>query len=942
MPRSHKRQAPRARRTTDDGLVFDVTQLTQQQDAHSTGSAPRRNLPEQRPPGPATHQRGARPQRWAVGVSKLTLSFSNELLEAEWSRLVNNALVPLHPWSTFLAQVEPRQRALWLRSLLSSVLYQALRHAADLVEIGGRISHVTIAARLALSVAELTLYALARVELVAPRQLWIATNATVYGMVELALVASHLAPRIKPSAWLFVTYGVAWFVVPKMSALQFFPACIGSFIIVAWWLSLSLLTTRRGCGVLSSLFGVTSPQMLLPLRLQVGTSWCDITAGLALTVPVIVLFNVVAYSSEKSVKERFVLRSALSHEHNHDVRLALLSADAFSGRQLLEKVKERLRRIRDSPVELSNGRNGAATAAVHVIEEEGDGEGSETSSGSSSSTSFPRNRAAARRRAGFAAPRLQKPHGHNFVAKKATAQRAMTPQQHAVPPFFAQASSSKRERNAALALVPCALLAALGWFPSAQRVTSQLVMDSLGGVDAAWAALTHVAGLTLFMLVLTRRLRFVFLTPLVCLSLLWLTAQLWEVGSPFQAQRQHAASVPTFRAVGVSEVSEFTLQPNANNSSADRGAVIGGGVDPTNEFCDRHCGGLGSRRGDRLFYWEQTAACGVCFVDSVMLGASGKSNYSLASALRLVGSIVLGCSFLYALGLFAKCVRLFARLVAFARRTLFLYPHLAKDLVGPNSGYGASCSPGDSETLKKLVSSDRLPRLPGGAAAVADAALRRAEDENDARGSGEDAPFEIDAQASTSVRKKKAAVKAACARCGQSRGDPGDLCGACARSDSNVRRRSMPSKVDQDDEPAPSSDDTDVDNSSVGAHSLPTLAIGASARVCSFCSRDATNGHKPRVSTHAVPVCSDWARWYLWRAEVAERAQRLKSELGATSDKLGSLEAVERPCCDFASLALDRADLARENRSLRERLVLLESILAERPSSNGANCSPGL
>ena len=60
------------------------------------------------------------------------------------------------------------------------------------------------------------------------------------------------------------------------------------------------------------------------------TSAADLTAGLALVLPVVFLFNVVAYSSEKSVKERFVLRSALAHEHQHDVRLSLLTDDVSS------------------------------------------------------------------------------------------------------------------------------------------------------------------------------------------------------------------------------------------------------------------------------------------------------------------------------------------------------------------------------------------------------------------------------------------------------------------------------------------------------------------------------------------------------------------------------------------------------------------------------------
>jgi len=705
-------------------------------------------------------------------VSKVTLSFSNESLEAEWSRLV-----------------EPRQRALWLRSLLSSVLFQALRHASDLVELGGRITRVTIAARLALSVAELTLYALARVELVAPRQAWIATNATVYGMVELAVTASHLSPRIKPSAWLFVTYGVAWFVVPKMSALQFFPACCGSLFIVVWWLSMALATTRTGRAVLASAAGGADPQAPLPPQLQVATSWCDVTAGLALSVPVIVLFNVVAYSSEKSVKERFVLRSALSHEHNHDVRLALLSEGDF-----LEKVRATiLSRKRDTIL----SRKPARAAD----------DGSDTSCSSASGA---------------------KP-----------------------PPFFSQAAPHQSfERRAALALVPCALLAALGWFPSAQRLISEWVMRALGGVDAAWAALTHVAGLTLFMLVLTRRLRFGLITPLVCLSLLWLTAQLWE--TRWVAAWRRPANSPPLAA-----------------------------------FCDERCGGTGAPRGDRLFYWERSARCAACFADGAKDAASPR--YSLASALRLVGSLVLASAFLCALGLFAKCVRLFARLVAFARRTLFLYPHLAKDLVGPGA------SPGDSETLKKLVSTDRLPRLPGGAAAVAGAALRPSP-RDAVRDAAADAAADADA-------------------------DDDD-----ARTTAVGPSRPSRRRADERDEPT--TDDTDHSP----ARRLPTLAIGTTDRVCSFCSRDATS--RARRATHSVPVCSDWARWYLWRAEAAQNAMRLKSEIGAVAaDGKPLLDAVEKPCCDFASLALDRADLARENRQLRDRLAALETALRASPSS---------
>ena len=175
-------------------------------------------------------------------------------------------------------------------------------------------------------------------------------------------VLRSLSPRVKPGDWLQICYGLAWFVVPKMSALQFFPACVGSLGIVAWWTFLSCVTTLPSSGDFLADVADVAARLAMPWResrrraaraaacagvhcarealraLERGgdagsaarTSWADLTAGMALVIPVVFLFNVVAYSSEKSVKERFVLRSALAHEHNHDVRLSLLSEDVSS------------------------------------------------------------------------------------------------------------------------------------------------------------------------------------------------------------------------------------------------------------------------------------------------------------------------------------------------------------------------------------------------------------------------------------------------------------------------------------------------------------------------------------------------------------------------------------------------------------------------------------
>ncbi|KAH8095542.1 hypothetical protein JL720_2849 [Aureococcus anophagefferens] len=414
-------------------------------------------------------------------------------------------------------------------------LNRALRHAADLAEFGGSTTS-TIVCRLCLACFQLTIYCLAYFDLVAPSQWAIALNAFSYGVVELLLLVRALSPRVKPGDWLQICYGLAWFVVPKMSALQFFPACVGSLGIVAWWTFLSCVTTLPSSGDFLADVANVAARLAMPWResrrraaraaacagvhcarealraLERGgdagssAGVGDLTAGMALVIPVVFLFNVVAYSSEKSVKERFVLRSALAHEHNHDVRLSLLSEDVSSM---------------------------VARISAVVTRSTNDDE---------------------------------RTYAHS-------------------------------QERLLLASLPCFLLALLGWFPSAQRLFGDLVRRR-----RRVGALTHVAGLTLFLLVLTRRVTFLILTPLVFASVLYLTAQLFGPG--------YAA--PVFRGFG---------------------------------------------------------------------------------------STVVLVAFAVALGFSYRGMRLFAALLAFARKTLFLHPELQEDL-----GTGAE------KVLSRLVSAVDLPR----------------------------------------------------------------------------------------------------------------------------------------------------------------------------------------------------------------------------------------
>ena len=605
-----------------------------------------------------------KPQAWAVGLDKWTLSFSNSALDGEWRRLVAG-----------------RSRALWLRSLLSATLYQALRHAADAAQFGPAPQWV-VAVRLVLAVTEVLLFAVAYCDLLRPSQAAIAANAFLYGIVELALVVDRLRPRVAPGDWLHVTYGLAWFIVPKMSALQFFPACLGSCAIVGWWSLLSLATmaappegARYGVGGdlwrlvrrwapfttpvrTTTCSGVDCVQRTLAALEESSvvrrTSWQDASAGLALVVPVVVLFNVVAYSSEKSVKERFVLRSALAHEHRHDVRLSLLGDDAS---QMLSRLQDAVK-----------------------------------------------------------APRFRPP--------------------------------EQRTDRLLLAAIPAVLLAASGYFPSIPSFTGSLASSAFGGPDAAWAALSHVFGLSLFLLVLTKRVKFLLLTPLVVAALFYLAAQ--------------------------------TLVETDSRT--------------------------------KLFRWA--------------------------------GSVVLAA---FVLGAF-RVARLFAALLHFARRTLFLYPHLEENLKDHSDG----------EVLGRLVAKVELPR-PNNPGAVRGALDTQHQNEGESEQS---------------------------------------LC-------------SLGSYKSEESHDGP----------------LPVLPLGASDRACAFCSHDP--GGTSCSATHAVPVCGAWASWYLWRAERAKKMDRARNEVSSPVDEGPSL----RPCCDFATLALERSALQRENASLRAQIASLRARERSPPSS---------
>ena len=65
------------------------------------------------------------------------------------------------------------------------------------------------------------------------------------------------------------------------------------------------------------------------------------------------------------------------------------------------------------------------------------------------------------------------------------------------------------------AVLPWVVLACSSRVDDAPRVSGELIAAWLGGAESAFAGLAHLTGLALFLAIVTRRFRFIFLTPLV-------------------------------------------------------------------------------------------------------------------------------------------------------------------------------------------------------------------------------------------------------------------------------------------------------------------------------------------------------------------------------------------------------------------------------------------
>ncbi|CAM9528324.1 unnamed protein product, partial [Phaeothamnion confervicola] len=164
-----------------------------------------------------------------------------------------------------------RQKELWMRALLCGALFQSLLHASDLVEFGDRgLSiplHVVVPIRLALAGVNLIVFLLVQLDLLEATQSSIAALSLAYGVPTVLLFALQHNTLHHWDA-LFLVYGLSWFVVPKLTPLQFLPAAIGSAVVGAAYFAVA--AARRPPGL--------------------AGLW-EVSLALVYTVPVVALFN---------------------------------------------------------------------------------------------------------------------------------------------------------------------------------------------------------------------------------------------------------------------------------------------------------------------------------------------------------------------------------------------------------------------------------------------------------------------------------------------------------------------------------------------------------------------------------------------------------------------------------------------------------------------------
>jgi hypothetical protein len=224
-----------------------------------------------------------------VRLNQFTLQFEDAALER-----------------TYQAGLHPRKKALWLRSLLPAAASQLLFALADGLDFPVDNLLVTVPTRVFLAMLQVAMWLLVRWDLVRAEEPTMLLVSVASGIPTLLLYALQRSSLCQWDA-LFVTFGLSFYTIPKITPLGYVSSFYGSWATAAVYAVLTFLVRpppRRAEGVL----------------------------GVFFLVPMVWVFNTIAYYSEYNSRERFALRHRLQRE---SITLAVACTSA-GGEPLLQ------------------------------------------------------------------------------------------------------------------------------------------------------------------------------------------------------------------------------------------------------------------------------------------------------------------------------------------------------------------------------------------------------------------------------------------------------------------------------------------------------------------------------------------------------------------------------------------------------------------------------
>lgn len=206
--------------------------------------------------------------RERADIAGFTLLFKDEETERKWR------------YSCF-----PKRAQMTARFLFMSGLYQALFFMSDVSDNDNSIFFKGCW-RLGCGLTCWTLCFLVATSLIMPSQIMLFYVQLLYGGLSLFL---HFLGRDRVGTWdfLILVYGLCFFMLPKISPLNFIHSFMGSSILSIGFIYISAFWLDLDQWILSTIF-------LLVIS---------------------VAFMYIAYSSEKSSRERWLLRQRLNREH---------------------------------------------------------------------------------------------------------------------------------------------------------------------------------------------------------------------------------------------------------------------------------------------------------------------------------------------------------------------------------------------------------------------------------------------------------------------------------------------------------------------------------------------------------------------------------------------------------------------------------------------------